>query len=380
MSVHTFNDRAFELSQFGDLQTAQVSRAPLQAPLHALNPLRDSRWRAFVEEHPRASVFHKVSWLDALRRTYGYQPVVYTTSPPDEALQNGIVFCRVESRITGRRLVSLPFSDHCEPLIDRAEDLERIIRYLQPRVASGDWKYVELRPTSDAIPRSIRQEFFQPLKRYYLHTIDLRPQENELFRRLHESSVQRRIRRATREGLRYESGRSDVLQGKFYELLVLTRRRHHTPPQPEEWFRNLVACMGDAIEIHIASHGNKPVAAILTLQFKNAVTYKYGGSDLAYKKFGSMPFLLWRAMQAAKSNGVEVFDLGRTDLDDHGLIAFKDHWASVRTELTYWRFPAPTQGHFRSDVPGLELAKNIFRILPTSMLKLAGQILYRHIG
>jgi hypothetical protein len=380
MSFHTLNSKSFEISQYGDLQTAQVTRSPFQASLHALDPLQDPRWRTLVEEHPRASVFHTVSWLDALRRTYGYQPVVYTTSPPDEALQNGIVFCRVESRITGRRLVSLPFSDHCEPLTDRAEDFERIFRYLQPRVASGDWKYVELRPTSGSLPLSPAQESFQPSKRYYLHTVDLRPQENELFRRFHESSVQRRIRRATRDGLLYKSGRSDVLQSKFYELLVLTRRRHHTPPQPEKWFRNLIACMGDAIEIHIASHGNKPVAAILTLHFKNAVTYKYGGSDLAYKRFGSMPFLLWRAMQAAKSNGAEIFDLGRSDHDDHGLIAFKDHWDSVRAELTYWRFPAPRQGYFRSDVPGLELAKNIFGVLPTSVLKLAGRILYRHIG
>ena len=37
-------------------------------------------------------------------------------SPPDEPLENGFLFCRVESWLTGRRLVSLPFSDHCEPL------------------------------------------------------------------------------------------------------------------------------------------------------------------------------------------------------------------------------------------------------------------------
>ena len=285
-----------------------------------------------------------------------------------------------ENRITGRRLVSLPFSDHCELLIDRAEDFDQIFRHLQARVVSGDWKYVELRPTSGSLPASPAQARFQPSKKYYLHTVDLSPQENELFRRFHESSVQRRIRRAMKEGLRYESGRSDNLKNKFYQLLVLTRRRHRTPPQPEKWFRNLIDCMGNAVEIHVASHGDEPVATILTLHFKSCVTYKYGGSDMAYKRFGPMPFLLWRAMQAAKSKGAKVFDLGRSDYDDQGLISFKDHWADARSLLTYWRFPASTQGRLRNDVPGLALAGHFFGFLPTPVLKLAGQILYRHIG
>ena len=353
---------------------------PLDEGLEALDPLQDPRWGVFVEENARASVFHSVSWLDALRRTYGYQPVVYTTSPPGAPLQSGMVFCRVESRITGRRLVSLPFSDHCEPLVDNASDFERIFRHLRSRVASGEWKYVELRPASASPGLFSSQESLQPSKSHYLHTVDLRPQENELLRGFHESSVRRRIRRATSEGLLYESGRSEVLQREFYQLLVLTRRRHQMPPQPEKWFRNLVECMGDAVEIHVASRGDKPIAAILTLRFKKTVTYKYGASDSAYKQFGPMPFLLWRAMQGAKLKGAEAFDLGRTDHDDPGLIAFKDHWNGVRTVLNYWRFPTPDPGSLRRTASGLELAKTFFGILPTSALKLAGELLYRHIG
>src|SRR5256886_3244169 len=35
---------------------------------------------------------------------------------PDQELQNGIPFCVVRSWLTGRRLVALPFSDHCDAL------------------------------------------------------------------------------------------------------------------------------------------------------------------------------------------------------------------------------------------------------------------------
>src|SRR5215831_18105595 len=110
---------------------------------YQLDPTKDVRWANFVERHPRASVFHSVGWIESLRKTYGYEPVVFTTSPPDQELENGVLFCRVRSLLTGRRLVSLPFSDHCEPLCDRGQDLEGIVGCVQELVCSQKWKYLE---------------------------------------------------------------------------------------------------------------------------------------------------------------------------------------------------------------------------------------------
>jgi Acetyltransferase (GNAT) domain len=72
--------------------------------IYAIDPLRDPRWAEMVERHARASVFHTPGWLEALRRTYGYEPVVYTTSPPRADLTDGVVLCRVRSRITAEKI------------------------------------------------------------------------------------------------------------------------------------------------------------------------------------------------------------------------------------------------------------------------------------
>src|SRR5271154_2890210 len=79
--------------------------------VYEVQPLTDRRWDEFLERHPRASVFHTTGWLKALRQTYGYEPIAYTTSPPGSDLRNAMIFCRVQSWLTGPRLVSLPFSD-----------------------------------------------------------------------------------------------------------------------------------------------------------------------------------------------------------------------------------------------------------------------------
>src|SRR5437879_9166625 len=114
--------------------------------VYTINPLEDPRWAEFVQRHTRASVFHTPGWLEALRRTYGYEPVAYTTTPPGSELTNGVVLCRVYSRITGRRLVSLPFSDHCEPLVDRPADLAGLLHSLELACTNARWKSVELPP------------------------------------------------------------------------------------------------------------------------------------------------------------------------------------------------------------------------------------------
>jgi hypothetical protein len=113
--------------------------------MYWINPLVDPRW-AQLEQHPQASLFHNVSWLEALHRTYRYRPVALTSCQPGVELSDGIPFCEVKSWISGSRLVSLPFSDHCHPLVTSADELPSFISYLVEHCAQLNWKYIELRP------------------------------------------------------------------------------------------------------------------------------------------------------------------------------------------------------------------------------------------
>src|SRR5579859_7573506 len=90
--------------------------------LYRVDPISDSRWGDLLRQDARASIFHSPGWLRALRQTYSYEPIVFTTSPPSQPLRNGVVCCKVNSWFTGQRLVSLPFSDHCEPLVETGQD------------------------------------------------------------------------------------------------------------------------------------------------------------------------------------------------------------------------------------------------------------------
>lgn len=347
--------------------------------VYEFNPLRNARWPAFLARHPQASVFHTLEWLEALRRTYGYEPVVFTTSPPGEELRNGIVFCRVKSWLTGCRTVSLPFSDHCRPLVENAQDFAALVSFLKESLAREKWKYFEIRPAALSAGDLEIQTRLAKGEEFYFHALDLRPSLDTLFRNFHKSCVQRKIHRAEREKLAYEEGRSESLLAKFYALMLLTRRRHQLPPQPLNWFRNLISCLGDRLKIRVASKGGQPVASILTLRHKRALVYKYGCSDARFHSSGGMPYLFWKAIQEGKETGAEEFDLGRSEVDNEGLISFKGHLGAACSTLTYSRYPAPQADKSHAEWK-MRLVQNVFSRLPDSLLAAAGRVLYRHVG
>ena len=194
----------------------------------------------------------------------------------------------------------------------------------------------------------------------------------------HDSCIRRKIKRAERENLSYESGRSNDLLEKFRSLLLLTRRRHQLPPQPAAWFRNIVQCLGEAATIHLVSKDGIPVASIMTLRHHRVLTYKYGCSDSNMSSLGGTPLLFWKVIQQAKEDGIDEFDLGRSSALDPGLIAFKEHLGAVASELVYARSPVPRPG--RSSVPSPGWARRALIRLPDPLFAGIGTLVYRHIG
>ena len=344
--------------------------------LYTIDPMIDPRWDALVASHPSASVFHQSGWLKTLAKTYGYRPVVLTSTPAGRPLSDGVVFSKVNSWITGNRLVSLPFADHVEPLVDGICDPSEFARGMQMEYRRHNWKYIELRPLLWEIQRDSP---FAAGKSFWLHTLNLTPPIETIFQGLHKNCFQRRIRRAEGAQLSYEKGCSEGLLNDFYRLLMITRRRHKLLPQPRSWFRNLVACMSPNVEIRLARKDDIPIAAIFALRHQSTVVYKYGCSDERFHHLAGMPFLFWKLIEESKNAGAEQLDLGRTDLDNAGLIEFKDRLGTTRRQITYLRYSETANKKSMVD-SFLPSTRQLFSVLPDAISSRMGRLLYRHIG
>jgi lipid II:glycine glycyltransferase (peptidoglycan interpeptide bridge formation enzyme) len=238
-------------------------------------------------------------------------------------------------------------------------------------------KYFELRPLeidySQLGPASLAKSH-----EAVLHRLDISQSLDEITKGFNKSNVLRKIR-SERNDLRLEEGRSESLLDNFYGLLLLTRRKHQLPPQPRSWFSNLIDCMQDRLMIRMLFKDDMPVASVLTLSFKQVVTYKYSCSDPQFNPLAGTVRLIWRIIQDAMEAGVTELDLGRSDFETPGLITFKDHWGAARVPLTYFRYP----DLFKDQSANSAVAQAVRRLLsmaPDNVLSAVGGLLYRHVG
>jgi lipid II:glycine glycyltransferase (peptidoglycan interpeptide bridge formation enzyme) len=106
--------------------------------------------------------------------------------------------------------------------------------------------------------------------------------------------------------------------------------------------------------------------------------YKYGCSNAAFNRFGGTALLFWKTIQEAREHGFEELDMGRSDIDNLGLIAFKEHWGATGRVINYWSYPTKPTG-----LPSLwkkMLARHVVSISPDIVLETVGKLLYKHIG
>ena len=97
------------------------SPAP-QYSIVEVDPLVDPSWQQLLERVD-SSVFHSPAWMTVLAKTYDFEPAALVVlDGPGEPVA-GIPFVRVADLI-GERVVSLPFSDYCDPLVGDRETWE----------------------------------------------------------------------------------------------------------------------------------------------------------------------------------------------------------------------------------------------------------------
>src|SRR5262245_12602717 len=150
----------------------RTNMSPRQNGVWAFNPLFDDRWADLISCHPSPSVFNTRGWLTALQSSYGCDPIAFKTSSPPEPLTTALLVCRLRSGLTGSRLVSLPFSDHCEPWVKDSDQFKALCGYAESYRESEGWKYVEMRSANAILDFEGR---FTCSSTHQLHRLDLRP-------------------------------------------------------------------------------------------------------------------------------------------------------------------------------------------------------------
>ena len=88
-----------------------------------VNPFEIVNWDQLIRDFSNYTLFHSISWLKSISESYGYTPLALIVKQ-DEKIDLILPLFEVKSIITGKRGVSLPFTDFCDPLTNNDYLLE----------------------------------------------------------------------------------------------------------------------------------------------------------------------------------------------------------------------------------------------------------------
>lgn len=279
----------------------------------------------------------------------------------------------IDSVITGCRGVCLPFTDECRPLGD-PETLKIIWKTILRNLKRTGWKHVELRGDSTLCLSKPSVATFK------VHTINLNTNVLSLQNHL-RNSTRRNINKAEKINVQIKHSQSFKALRAFYKLHCITRQRIGLPPQPFKFFENIFKyiILNDKGYILSAVYGGSIIAAAVFFKFNGAVLYKYGASNFAFQKTRANNLVLWKAIKRSMDQGFALFDFGRTDPSDKGLLQFKRGWGTDEKDINYYIYQR-NKKCFVEKKAILRSNYSIFTKMPIPLLRLTGQILYKHLG
>jgi hypothetical protein len=339
-----------------------------------INPVEQENWNNLLISTPGYSFFHTSTWAEVLRKSYNYTPV-YLCAREQNKFASLLPVMEVDSFLTGKRGVCLPFTDACEPIAQTAQEFQKLFDQAVALGRKRKWKYLEIRGGEKYLSAE------KPSQLFFGHILDLSCGRQQLFSNLRDST-RRNIKKAQNEKVEVNISNSLTAVKEFYQLNAMTRKEHGLPPQPYKFFQHLhdKVISRNMGFIATASLRDRAIAANVYLNFGEEVIYKYGASDKAWQHLRANNLVMWEAIKWSCDRGFQRLCFGRTEPEHKGLMQFKAGWGAKAYQIYYYRYDLQKNVFTTNPSDINPLFKKIFSKLPIPVLGMLGRMLYRHMG
>uniref|UniRef100_A0A832CWU5 GNAT family N-acetyltransferase n=1 Tax=Ignavibacterium album TaxID=591197 RepID=A0A832CWU5_9BACT len=327
----------------------------------------------FLKNIHDSSIYHHPSWLSAIEKSFNQKGYYLLVRNQKEEITGILPFFTVKSIITGKRIVTLPLSTYCDPLILNGL-LQECINFIKKQFP--DFNSFDLRTLKNY--SNVLNEFSEESE-YVTHILNLKESIDDTFNAFHPTSVRASIRRAEKNNLTIKWGETVEELKIFYHLELRLRKRLLIPPLPFKFFFNVWQSLKEFNMIHlpVIIKDNIPIATGFILNFKDTFYLEYTAADKDYFNLYPNHKLFFEVIKKAHQMGAKKIDFGRTSLDNISLITFKEKWAAKKEAIYHYHYP--NKPIIKKEQNRLKrVLTNINKHLPDKLFEAEGKILYRH--
>lgn len=335
-------------------------------------------WDELVRTH--GTFYHDRRWVDEIVRCFRYRLHVLAATTPDGTLTGGLALAEVPILLGARRLVSFPFSFIAGPLaVDPATHIA-LAEAGRALAAELRVRRLELKQFGVRIPPAAG---FTRSTRYTTFRIATQGGEQAVWKRLHVTSTQQRIRKGQKAGVTVQDGHTEDDWLAMARLEESVQQGHGVPAPPRRFFLDSLRRLQTAglVDLYLARiPAGRVAAGFVMFKGSREWIYAFSASDPALvREYRATHVLLWAGLQRAAAAGVTL-DLGRTAPEQASLAEFKQRWGAEAAPLAYDYWPtAGGLAQAQRDRGPLALAARVWSALPAPVARL-GSALYRYLG
>ena len=280
----------------------------------------------FVRSHAGASFFHQSGWRRAIENLYGHRPIELVARRGGELV--GVLPMMLCQRLRGGRdLVSMPYAVYGGPVgEDRATEAalcgEAMRLAQEMRVGNLELRYLNA-PENDWPESDL----------YWTFIRDLPEDPDEVLARMPKKA--RAEARKARSKFGLELGEGEWYLDDLARLFLKNKHSLGSPALPARHFRELVREFGGDTYVHIVRQNRRPLAAVMSLAFRDTLIAYYAGTDTgADRSYKASNFMYLALQEWAVRKGFRTFDFCRSRADS-GAFAFKCHQGFEPRQLHY---------------------------------------------
>jgi FemAB-related protein (PEP-CTERM system-associated) len=332
----------------------------------------DDAWDSYIYESDTSTFYHQIGWRNIVLKTYGHKPRYLVARGDDGGIIGVLPMFLMESRLFGRKLVSVPFAPYGGVCADDAvvrgalvAEGGRVAReigvdYLEIRGLSGDRRYGSELVTNDA----------------YFTLILRLERDPELVWQRFSRKVRNATRKAMKSGLEVGTGADYVRD--FYRIYARNMRDLGAPVHAYSLYANLLEEFPEQTGIAVVRCDEQVIAGIFLLYFRDTVISGWASSNKSYQRFNPNNLLYWAVVKDSCEAGYEYFDFGRS-IADSGTYRFKKPWGAEVAQLCYQYYlnKAKKMPDTSQISPKRKMFAEVWRRMPVSLVARVGPVLRR---
>lgn len=337
-----------------------------------VNPAVDAgEWQAYAEKHPRSSIFHLPQWKTVLEESFPHRPVYLFARDSDRRLCGLLPMVHIKSRLTGSRLVSLPFAHICGPIADTEATLYALLERAFSLCREKGCRRLEIRTLQEF---TLDADLGDGFSTWVLELTD----PDRIWKSL--NMRRRSIKKAREGGVTVRIDDSAEGLRAFDALNQVNKRDMGVPAQPLRLLESIRRNMQPWYHLYLGYHQEKPVAGVITLSYGESVNYAFGASDPAYLALRPNDLTMWQAIVDSCGKSYRGFDFGKTSKSNEGLVNFKKHWGTREVPLRYYTYPKASSSLSSGRTgKGYQTVTSVWKRLPLPITRMLGPMAYRHL-